>query len=123
MLSVWERFQACLTCVTDRVNRTGSAIKHILITRAVVRRESPPTYLPRGQQQRFYALIAAEEEAWDAEKRGDNSKPEKPDFSSRGGGGGANAHGDGDEGDGGSVGSESQSFEEYREKAKVAGSV
>ncbi|KAL9097688.1 MAG: hypothetical protein Q9165_000014 [Trypethelium subeluteriae] len=96
----------------------GSPIKYILITRSVVRRESPPIYLPRGQQQRFYTLIAAEEEAWEAEKRGEAPKPEKPDFSSGGEGGG-----DGGEGTGvGGVQNGSQSFEEYREKVKVAGS-
>ncbi|KAL9081398.1 MAG: hypothetical protein Q9157_000117 [Trypethelium eluteriae] len=96
----------------------GSPIKHILITRSVVRRECPPIYLPRGEQQRFYNLIAAEEEAWEAEKRGEAPKPEKPDFSSGGDGGGNG----GEETGVGEVGNESQSFEEYREKVKVAGS-
>ncbi|KAI9695554.1 MAG: hypothetical protein M1820_008567 [Bogoriella megaspora] len=93
----------------------GSPIKHVLVTADVAKRKSPLIYFSRGQQQRFFALIAAEEEAWEAQQRGEgrgDERPEKPDFTAGGGGPG---RGDGG-GDGGMA-----SFEEYREKAKVAG--
>ncbi|MCJ1432121.1 hypothetical protein MMC27_001477 [Xylographa pallens] len=76
----------------------GSSIKHILITEAVGQRKQAPIYLARGQQHRFHAMFAAEEEEWEARMR--QSRGEE-----------ASEDGDGDMG----------SFEEYREKSKAAG--
>ncbi|MDI1489242.1 MAG: ATP-binding protein [Ramalina farinacea] len=97
----------------------GSSIKHILITEAVARRRAPPIYLARGQQGKFHALIAAEEEEWDrrssqdgAEEGGDKGKGE------------AGEDGEGKEGGGGEGGRTDQgaaSFEEYRERSRSAG--
>ena len=77
----------------------GSSIKHILITEVVAQRKQAPIYLARGQQHRFHAMFAAEEEEWGARMR--QSRGEQAD-------------GDGGEGEMGS-------FEEYREKSKAAG--
>ena len=74
-------------------NFPGSSIKHILITEAVARKEQAPVYLARGQQHRFHAMIAAEEERWE-ERREHSSQISN-----------------------GSAGS----FEEYRERSKAAG--
>ena len=79
----------------------GSSIKYVLITEKVARRETAPVYLARGQQHRFHALLAEDEEEW--ERRNGEGK----------GGGG-------DEG-GSRQGGSSGSFEEYREKSKAAG--
>ncbi len=79
----------------------GSSIKHVLITAAVARRECAPVYLARGQQHKFQALLAAEEEEFDAKN--------KPDEDG------------GTEGGGGGVQGTAGSFEEYREKSKAAG--
>lgn len=56
-----------------------------------------PVYFGRGQQHKFHALIAAEEEEWDARMRKEKDKTE--------------------------VGGEKgpSSFEEYREKSRAAG--
>ena len=80
----------------------GSSIKHVLITAAVARRECAPIYLARGQGHKFHALIAAEEEEFDAK--------EKP-VGNKGCDGGGERPGAGAAG----------SFEEYREKSKAAG--
>ena len=88
-------------CVTN--SGLGSSIKHVLVTQAVAQRESRPIYLPRGQQHKFHALIAAEEEAYDAQLR------EKK------GGGPPGASGEGKPAD------TMSTFEEYREKSKAAG--
>ena len=77
----------------------GSSIKHILITEDVAKRKQAPIYMARGQQHRFYAMFAAEEEEWEAKMR----------------------QGDGRDGSQ-EVGSDTAgSFEEYREKSKAAG--
>ena len=73
----------------------GSGIKHILVTEAVAQRKQAPIYLARGQQHRFQAMIAAEEEEWDARERKERGEDRKE----------------------GGVGS----FEEYREKSRAAG--
>lgn len=87
--------------LTDSI--TGSSIKYVLVTQAVAQRESRPVYLPRGQHHKFHALMAAEEEAYDAQLRkktgavpADASEVGKP-------------------ADG------LNTFEEYREKSKAAG--
>lgn len=79
----------------------GSSIKHVLITAAVARRECAPVYLARGQQHKFQALIAAEEEEFEAK-----NKLERGEGTGGGDGGGQGTAG---------------SFEEYREKSKAAG--
>ena len=78
---------------------SGSSIKHILITEDVAKRKQAPIYLARGQQHRFYAMIAAEEEEWEARMR----KASRDDGTQKGPQG------------------TSGSFEEYREKSKAAG--
>lgn len=60
----------------------------------MAQKKSAPIYLARGQQHKFHALIAAEEEEWEKRKE----------------------HERGD-GEGGGVGS----FEEYRERSRAAG--
>lgn len=101
----------------------GSSIKHILITEAVARRQAPPIYLARGQQGKFHALIAGEEEEWDRRQNlaGD-----------RRGGGDGGGDGDGTGGGGGDGESKAEegaapgrdqgaaSFEEYR-RSRSAG--
>ena len=79
----------------------GSSIKHVLITAAVARRECAPVYLARGQQHKFHALVAAEEEKEEFE-----GKEKCGNGEGEGGGGGQRIAG---------------SFEEYREKSKAAG--
>ena len=76
-------------------NQPGSSIKYILVTEAVAQKKAAPIYLARGQQHKFHALIAAEEEEWEARR----------ERASRG------------EGPGDGVGS----FEEYRERSRAAG--
>ena len=78
----------------------GSSIKHILVTEAVAQRKKPPIYLARGQQYRFHAMIAAEEEEW--ELRMAKEKREREDVGS---------------------GRGIESFEEYREKSMAAGTM
>lgn len=73
----------------------GSPTKHILITQPVAQLKQPPVYLPRGQQHKFHALIAQEEEAWEAQMQGKENA-------------------------GGSA-ERVQSFEEYRTKSQAAG--
>lgn len=83
---------------------SGSHIKHILITAAVVQRKTGPIYMGRGQQNAFHAMITAEEDAWEAEQAAkagsspDDTNPSSP-----------------------SSGPVVQSFEEYRQKVSVAG--
>ena len=74
------------------------------MTQAVAQRESLPICLPRGQQHKFHALIAAEEEEFDAQLRKETSgmPPSDPP-------------GEGKTADG------MNTFEEYREKSKAAG--
>ena len=74
----------------------GSSIKYVLITEAVAQRKTPPIYLARGQMQKFHSLIAAEEEEWEQKLRKTNGNKVTPK-------------------------SAVASFEEYREKPKVAG--
>ena len=71
----------------------GSGIKHILITEAVASRKEPPIYMARGQQHRFQALLAAEEEAWEVAR---NSKQQAQE-------------------------TKMSDFKEYREKSRAAG--
>jgi ATP-dependent Clp protease ATP-binding subunit ClpX len=53
----------------------GSSIKHVLVTEAVAKRESPPMYFSRGQQYVFHSCIAQEEEAWAAKQMGGPPAP------------------------------------------------
>ena len=76
---------------------SGSSIKHILITEDVAKRKKAPIYLARGQQHRFYAMIAAEEEEWEARMRKTNDGTRNAPAAAAG------------------------SFEEFREKSKAAG--
>lgn len=75
----------------------GTNIKHILITGEVAKRKAAPMYFARGSQAQFYAVTDAEEREWARE----------------------HPPGSGGDGEGRDVGS----FEEYREKARVAGVV
>ena len=54
----------------------GSSIKYVLITEAVAERRAPPEYFIRGQQLRFQALMADEEEEWEA-RMGRDAGPEE----------------------------------------------
>ena len=81
----------------------GSSIKHVLVSQAVAQRKTQPIYLARGQQHKFHALITAEEEEFDAQLR--KEKGEAPS--------GAPEERKTAEG--------MNTFEEYREKSKVAG--
>lgn len=84
--------------VTDnRHSYSGSSIKYVLITEAVAQRKVAPIYFARGQQFQFRSLIATEEEEWNAKTTTANQ----------------NSANSGERGIG--------SFEEYREKSKVAG--
>lgn len=76
----------------------GSQVKHILISKAVAAKKAAPMYFYRGQQAQFYAECEAEERDWLREH------PPDP------GPGQTNEDGFG-------------SFEQYREKARVAGAV
>lgn len=73
----------------------GSSIKYVLITEKVAKKEAVPVYLARGQQHKFYALLAEEEEERD--RRMDDAA--------------GKAGGEGRRG----------TFEEYRERSKAAG--
>ena len=82
----------------------GSSIKFVLITEAVAKREEPPVYMARGQQLRFQAMIAAEEEEFES-----RMSKEK----------GGEGHGKG--GEKGGVDGIVGDFREYREKSRAAG--
>lgn len=82
----------------------GSSVKHILITEEVAKKKAAPIYLSRGQQSKFHSMIAREEEEW--EKR----KSEKE----------AKKKGSGE--DGAERRRGPQSFQEYRDRAKLADS-
>ena len=76
----------------------GSGVRFVLVGERCSKKEEGPTYLGKGQQGRFHALINEEEEAWESRKGGSRSEDvvkEKEGV---------------------------QTFEQYREKAKVAGS-
>ena len=81
----------------------GSSIKYVLVTEKVAKREIAPVYLARGQQHKFYAMLAEEEEEWDRRMGEGSEKGKKAD------------------GEGSDEGSEG-SFMEYRERTKAAGS-
>lgn len=74
----------------------GTNTKHILITKDVAAKKSSPIYFARGKQARFYAMLDAEERQW-----ADEHPPETEQGTESG----------------------SATFEEYREKARVAGAV
>ena len=80
----------------------GSSIKYVLVTDKVAKREIAPVYLARGQQHRFHAMLAEEEEEWDRRMGEGREKDKGPD---------------GEGSDGASEGS----FMEYRERTKAAG--
>ena len=82
----------------------GSSIKYVLVTDKVAKREIAPMYLARGQQHRFHAMLAEEEEEWDRRMGEGREKDKRPD---------------GEGSDGASEGS----FMEYRERTKAAGSL
>ncbi|KAI9807597.1 MAG: hypothetical protein M1825_005537 [Sarcosagium campestre] len=76
----------------------GSSIKFVLVTEAVAQKKQAPIYFARGQQHKFHAMMAAEEESWQRRARKDDTNS--------------------------TAGSEDvQSFEQYREKARGAGTV
>lgn len=93
------------------------------MTESVAQRKTPPIYLARGQQQKFQSLIAAEEEEWDARQQLNRSKASggKAGKAGKGGKGGGDGGGGGGGGDGGGGGV--GTFEEYRERSRVAGMV
>ena len=80
----------------------GSSIKYVLITQEVAQRKREPHRFARGQQHKFHALIAAEEEEYDAQLRKEKGTRDGPDRSK---------------------GESHESFEEYREKTKRAGAM
>lgn len=73
----------------------GSQIRHVLVTEKVAMRKEAPGYFVRGQQARFHALIAAEEEEWER-RRSPNGGAGLPE--------------------------EVSTFEQYRESFKASGS-
>lgn len=84
----------------------GSSIKFVLITEEVAEKKAGAVYFGRGQQSKFHAAIAAEEEAWEECKRREDVEQEsevekRARNNSRGGA--------------------ARTFEEYREKASAAG--
>ena len=83
----------------------GSGVRYVLVTEDVARRKAGAVYFPRGQQSRFHAMIAAEEEAWEERMR--NERGEESEMEKR-----ARAN---------SEGGAARTFEEYREKASAAG--
>ncbi|KAI4154644.1 MAG: hypothetical protein LQ340_001549 [Diploschistes diacapsis] len=89
----------------------GSGIKHVLITEAVAKRKEAPVYLARGQQVRFQALLAAEEEEWEGRLRKERGEAGSKSGSGTHGKGGKGGGGEGSTGD----------FKEYREKSRAAG--
>ena len=86
----------------------GSSIRYVLVTEKVAKKEAPPVYMARGQQHKFHGLLAQEEEEWDRKLK---EKGEGEEGSSGGGAEGGRGEGS------------STSFEEYREKSRVAGFV
>ncbi|KAI9747448.1 MAG: hypothetical protein M1835_002106 [Candelina submexicana] len=70
----------------------GSSVKYILVTEIVAQKKQAPIYLARGQQHKFHAMLATEEEEWERRTQNVSEGPE-----------------------------EVQSFEQYREKAKASG--
>ena len=78
----------------------GSSIKYVLITEKVAKKAQAPVYFTRGEQHKFHATLAEEEEEWDREMAREE----------RGKGEAAPAEGD-----------SSRTFEEYREKSTAAG--
>ncbi|QIX02491.1 hypothetical protein AMS68_008008 [Peltaster fructicola] len=85
----------------------GSGIKHVLITQDVAEKKCGPLYFARGQQARFHAVIAAEEEAWEEKMRHEDAGESDIDSRARNN----------------SRGGHAKTFEEYREKATAAGFV
>ena len=83
--------------ISRLISSLGSSIKHVLITEAVAQRKEAPIYLIRGQQHKFHAMFAAEEEEWEARLRRKRGEAESAQSKEAG------------------------SFEEYREKSKAAG--
>lgn len=84
----------------------GSNIKFVLITEDVAEKKAGPVYFGRGQQTKFQAAIAAEEEAWEERRRAEEGNGES-EFEKR-------ARNN-------SIGGAARTFEEYREKATAAG--
>ncbi|KAL1633603.1 ATP-binding protein [Neofusicoccum ribis] len=60
----------------------GSTTKHVLVTREAAQRKRPLTYVSRGQQQRFQALLDKEEEDWRRETSGEKADEEAQRVSS-----------------------------------------
>ncbi|KAF1990574.1 hypothetical protein K402DRAFT_369337 [Aulographum hederae CBS 113979] len=85
----------------------GSPVKHVLVNQAVAKCKQAPIYMVRGQSAGFNALVADEE----AKEEGKSGLGHPRDGEDDGSGSG--------DADGGVSGS----FEEYRQKATVAGSV
>lgn len=83
----------------------GSGVKYVLITEEVAEKKCGPLYFARGQQARFHAAIASEEEAWEEKMR----LSDKSDIENRA--------------QNNSRGGHAKTFEEYREKATAAGFV
>lgn len=54
----------------------GSTTKHVLVTREAAQRKRPLTYVSRGQQQRFKALLDKEEDEWRREVSGEKAEEE-----------------------------------------------
>ena len=78
----------------------GSSIKYVLITGAVARKEVAPIYMARGQGGRFRDLLEKEEEEWERDGRKERGEERNGD---------------------GKGGEKPGTFEEYREKSRVAG--
>lgn len=84
----------------------GSSVKFVLITGDVADKKAAAVYFRRGQQGKFQAAIAAEEEAWEERRKleeasGESEMEKRARNNSRGGA--------------------ARTFEEYREKATAAG--
>ena len=77
-------------------------MKYVLITAAVAKRQQAPVYMRRGEQHKFHALIASEEEAWEAEQQLKRAKKEQQQQHR------------------GPMEAQAQSFEEYRQNAVAA---
>lgn len=60
----------------------GSSIKYVLVTEVVAQKKEPPVYLPRGQQSRFHAMIAAEEEEWEERRAREAGSGDMPSSTS-----------------------------------------
>ena len=85
----------------------GSGIKYVLVTEDVAEKRCGAIYFGRGQQSRFHAMIAAEEEAWEERKRREEQGETAFEARARNN----------------SQGGAARTFEEYREKATAAGFV